>query len=116
MRLAELQQLAEGLAGVTTDIKWENHLCFNVGEKLFLITSPDEVPVSASFKVSADRFEQITDREGVIPAPYLARYKWVQTDDIARFTHAEWNELVRESYTLIAAGLSNKKRKEFGIV
>lgn len=115
MTLPELQRLAEELPGVTTDIKWEDHLCFNMGEKLFLITAPDQVPVSASFKVSAHRFEQLIDREGVIPAPYLARYKWVQTDDIERFSHAEWNELVQESYSLIAAGLSAKKRKELGI-
>ncbi len=115
MTLEAIQQLAESYSGVTTDIKWENHLCFNVGEKMFLITSPDEVPVSASLKVSEERFSVLTGREGVTPAPYLARYKWVRIDDIERLSHGEWSELIEESYTLIAAGLTVKKRKELGI-
>ena len=30
-----------------------------------------------SFKVDDDRFLELTDRDGIIPAPYLARVKWV---------------------------------------
>ena len=44
MNIPELQQLCKALPGMTEDIKWENHLCFNVGGKMFLVTSPDNVP------------------------------------------------------------------------
>lgn len=112
MTLEQLRKLCLSYPGVTEDIKWEDHLCFNVGGKMFVITSPDQVPVSASFKASDSDFENLTALEGVIAAPYLARYKWVHTDDINRFTSGEWNELARRSYDLILAKLPAKIRKE----
>ena len=52
MSIEDLMSICQKLNGMTTDIKWEDHLCFNVGEKIFLITSPDSVPPTASFKVN----------------------------------------------------------------
>lgn len=51
--------------GVTTDIKWKDHLCFNIGEKIFLITSPESLPLTASFKVSDEDFLTLSEREGI---------------------------------------------------
>jgi hypothetical protein len=42
MQIEDLQKICKSFHGVTEDIKWENHLCFNVGEKMFLITAPDK--------------------------------------------------------------------------
>ncbi|QEE50352.1 hypothetical protein FUA48_12415 [Flavobacterium alkalisoli] len=112
MTIEELQNICATLPGVTYDIKWEDHLCFNVGEKMFLITSPDSVPHNASFKVSADDFEELTQREGIIPAPYLARYKWVQADDINRFTKKEWEKYLPAAYQLVFDKLPAKVKKE----
>ena len=50
MTIDVIQAICAKLPAVTQDIKWENHVCFNVGGKMFMITSPDEVPVSASIK------------------------------------------------------------------
>jgi hypothetical protein len=36
MNSEDLQGICEKLKGVTEDIKWEDHLCFNVGKKMFL--------------------------------------------------------------------------------
>lgn len=112
MTIEQLQQICEAFTGVTTDIKWENHLCFNVGGKMFMITAPDEVPVNASFKASDEDFEQLTEREGFIPAPYLARYKWVKVDDISRFTAAEWKQYARQAYQMVYDKLPAKVRRE----
>lgn len=115
MTLEVLQQLAQQLPGVHFDIKWESHLCFNVAEKMFVITSPDDVPIRASFKVDAETVDAWIARDGVIPAPHLARYKWVQIDDITRLSMEEWEQALHESYRLVAGGLTVKKRKELGI-
>jgi len=85
MNIEDLQQICGQHKGVTQDIKWEDHLCFNVGGKMFLVTSPDSVPQSASFMVTDDDFIEFSNRFGFIPAPYLARYKWVYVDDIKQF-------------------------------
>jgi predicted DNA-binding protein (MmcQ/YjbR family) len=39
MTIEDQMTICNRLKGVTTDITWEDHLCFNVGGKMFLITS-----------------------------------------------------------------------------
>src|SRR4051812_29199772 len=112
MNLEELRAFCLSLPSVTEDIKWEYHLCFSVGGKMFIITAPDEVPVTASFKTSDENFEKLTARSGFIPAPYMARNKWVHLDDIARLTHKQWKELMQESYDLVFEKLTGKLKKE----
>lgn len=112
MTIEDLRAIALTFPGTTEDIKWEDHLCFNVGGKMYLVTSPDSVPVSASFKTTDELFVELTAREGIIPAPYLARNKWVGIDDIGRLGRSEWEELLRISYGLIFSKLPAKLKKE----
>lgn len=112
MTIEELQQIARTFPGMTEDIKWDNHLCFNVGGKMFVVTSPDNVPVTASFKASDEDFEELAQREGFIPAPYMARYKWVYVDDINRLSKKEWECYMAASYQLIHDKLPAKTRRQ----
>lgn len=112
MAIEELQKICNGFPGVTQDIKWGDHLCFNVGGKMFLVTALDNIPVSASFKVNEEDFELLPHREGFIPAPYMARYKWVYVDDISRLGKKEWEQYLKSSYELVLAKLPAKTRKE----
>ena len=114
MNIEELQSICRKLKGVTEDIKWEDHLCFNVGNKMFLVTAPDALPHSASFKVSDEDFADLTSKEGFIPAPYLSRYKWVHVDDINRLNKKQWEYYIKQSYQLIASKLPAKTKKELG--
>jgi predicted DNA-binding protein (MmcQ/YjbR family) len=112
MSIEDLQQICEPLKGVTQDIKWENHLCFNIGGKMFLVTSPDSIPHSASFKVTDHDFYELCAKEGFIPAPYLARYKWVHLDDINRLSRKDWEKFIRQSYELIYSKLPTGTKKQ----
>lgn len=114
MSIEELRKICKTFPGVTEDIKWEDHLCFSIGGKMFLITSTGPAPQSASFKVDDETFGLLTDRPGFIPAPYLARYKWVQVDDIGRLSKREWKQFAEESYRLIVSKLPAKVKKEIG--
>lgn len=114
MTIEDIRILCKKHKAVTEDIKWEDHLCFNVGGKMFLITSPDSVPPTASFKVPDDEFEELSSREGFMPAPYLARYKWVWTDDISRLSRKQWEAVIRNAYSNVASRLPAKIRKEIG--
>jgi predicted DNA-binding protein (MmcQ/YjbR family) len=113
--LEDIQQICLDFPAVTTDIKWDNHLCFNIGDKFFLVTAADQVPVSATFKVKDEEFEHMSARPWCQPAPYLARYKWVKIDDIGRFSLSEWKDLLKTSYLLVASKLPAKQRKAPGI-
>lgn len=112
MTITEIRQICLAFPGVTEDIKWENHLCFNIGGKMFLVTAPDNVPVSASFKTSDEDFEMLPNRPGFIPAPYMARNKWIFVDDIGRFARKDWEKYLQSSYSLIASKLSLRVQKE----
>jgi predicted DNA-binding protein (MmcQ/YjbR family) len=116
MTIEDLQKICRKLNGVTEDIKWEDHLCFNVGGKMFLVTAPDRIPHSASFKVSDECFEEVCNWEGFIPAPYMARHKWAHLDDISRLNKKQWEEFIKQSYNLVASKLSAKLKKELGVV
>jgi len=83
-----------------------------VGEKMFVVTAPDEVPVSASFKTSSELFDQLITKEGIIPAPYMARNKWVRIDDIRRLSDKEWKQYADIAYELIFEKLPAKLKKE----
>lgn len=113
MTIEQIQEICHKLPHTTTDIKWENHLCFNIGGKMYLILGMDEIPVNASFKVSEENFIELQEREGCKPAPYLARYKWIAVDDINRFSKKEWETLLRESYELILSKLPKKVTSKF---
>lgn len=112
MTVEEIQTICNSFPGVTNEIRWEDHLCFYVGGKMFLVTAPDHVPVSATIKVSDEDFELLQQREGIIPAPYMARYKWLRLDNIHRFTNTEWEHYLKIAYDLVFSKLPAKSRKE----
>ena len=115
MSIEELMRISKALKGVTTGIKWEEHLCFNVGEKIFLLTAPDQVPPNASFKVTEEDFDSLTELDGISQARYFAKRQWVTVDDINRLSGEEWEQYIEESYRLVASKLTKKKRIELGI-
>jgi predicted DNA-binding protein (MmcQ/YjbR family) len=114
MSIEDIQKICKKYQGVTEDIKWEDHLCFSVGRKMFLITAPDHVPCSASIKVPEEIFEEISSRQGFMPAPYLARYQWVWMDNIKRLSKKQWEEYVATAYQLVGSKLPAKVKKEIG--
>lgn len=115
MALEDIRNHCLSLPGVTESIKWEDHLCFCVAEKMFFIINPDQFPVSCSFKTSANKFDELITSEGFIPAPYLARYKWVHLDNIERFSIKEWKEIIDMAYQLVFEKLPLKKKKQLNL-
>jgi predicted DNA-binding protein (MmcQ/YjbR family) len=115
MTIENLQSICKKFPAVTEDIKWENHLCFCVGEKMFLVTGMDESPVTASFKVSDEEFDEISSRPGFKPAPYMAKNKWVFVEDISLLGKKDWERFAKGSYDLVKEKLTKKLRKELGI-
>ncbi|MEJ8801754.1 MmcQ/YjbR family DNA-binding protein [Pontibacter sp. H249] len=110
MNIEELRELCMALPGVTEDIKWGADLCFLIGDKMFCATSVDP-PHAVSFKVKDEEFGELTATAGVIPAPYLARYKWVQVQEWSILNDADWDTYVKQSYELIKAKLPKSKQK-----
>ena len=116
MNTEEIQNICRQLPGVTEDIKWEHDLVFSVGEKMFCVVGLDQSPVTASFKVRDDEFEEICTWPGFKPAPYVAKYKWVWIEDINKMKKADWKKYLQQSYELVKNKLSLKLRKQLGLL
>jgi predicted DNA-binding protein (MmcQ/YjbR family) len=63
-----------------------------------------------SFKASAENFHELTERAGIIPAPYLARAQWIALEREDALSTAEIKRLLRKSYDLVFAKLTKKSR------
>lgn len=114
MEAETLRKLCLQWPAVTEDIKWGNDLCFLVAEKMFCISSLDP-PFKISFKVPDDDFEELSVSGGFIPAPYMARAKWVQVNDLSRLSKGQWEQYIRQSYELVKARLSKKIKNIYGL-
>jgi predicted DNA-binding protein (MmcQ/YjbR family) len=107
MNIEDLRKMCLGLPHVTEDIKWGNDLCFCIGEKMFCITGID-APLKVSFKVKDEEFHDMSSRPNIVPAPYVARYKWVLVEEPHALSAKEWAYFIKQSYQLVKAGLSKK--------
>jgi predicted DNA-binding protein (MmcQ/YjbR family) len=112
MNLNKAKAVCRSLPGATEDIKWETNLVFSVGEKMFAVTGADGSERGISFKVDDDRFLELTDRPGIIPAPYLARAKWVYIENPKAISDTEAAQLLKRSYELVFARLTKKLQRE----
>lgn len=107
MNTEKLRSICLSFPGATEGIKWEDHLCFMVAEKVFVITGFED-NASVTLKVKDDEFEEMTTREGIIQAPYMARNKWVSVTTRSALKPAEWEHYLRQSYELVRSKLPKK--------
>ena len=116
MNVAAIRKYCASLPQATADIKWGADHVASIGDKMFCVSHEDgKGAADVSFKVDDDRFLEYTDREGFIPAPYMARNKWVQVNDLKKVSDAELRALIKRSYQLVAAKLTRKRRVELGL-
>jgi len=91
-------------------LQWGENLCFKVGGKIFAILNLGAVPQSVCFKCDPERFGELLEIEGVVPAPYLGRYKWVLVERLDVLPDTELEELLGESYRMVVDKLPRPKR------
>ena len=110
MNIEQLRKYCLSFPGATEDIKWGADLCFCVGEKMFCVTGADSM-TGMSLKCTPEKFEELIEREGIDPAAYVGRYKWVHISDLDAVTPAELKELIKTSYQLVFDKLPPKIKK-----
>ena len=107
MDIESLRSFCLSLPGATEAIRWEHHLNFYVGNKMFCISTLD-ADGRVSFKVPEDQFEEISSRPGMIASPYLARMKWVFVERYDELGDGEWKSFITDSYRLVREKLPKK--------
>jgi predicted DNA-binding protein (MmcQ/YjbR family) len=112
MSVEWIRAVCLSLPGVTEEIQWEDHLLFKVGGKMFAITTLGPGGVRLSLKSTPEKFTELTEIPGVIPAPYMARNYWIALERWDALRRNDIEELVHESYALVVAKLPKKKQME----
>jgi predicted DNA-binding protein (MmcQ/YjbR family) len=92
------------------NVQWDDDLCFKVGGKIFAVLDLKSVPPAICFKCDPEKFAELTEREGIVPAPYVGRYKWALVESLDVLERRELEELLGESYRMVAAKLPRPKR------
>ncbi|MGA2430618.1 MAG: MmcQ/YjbR family DNA-binding protein [Candidatus Acidiferrum sp.] len=111
MNIDQLRKLCLSFPGTTEQTVWEGDLTFKVANKMFAHTVLEVAPVWLSFKSSPENFAELTERQGIIPAPYLARAQWVALETRDALSIDELTCLLRESYDMVVAKLPKKTRE-----
>ena len=111
MNIEQLRKFCLALPDATEDIKWGADLCFSVGGKMFCVTGADSLASGLSIKCTPEKFEELIEREGVDPAAYVGRYKWVRISYLDAVTPAELKDLIKMSYQLVFDKLPPKIKK-----
>ena len=105
-----IRKLCMSFPHSTEQIQWGYDLVFKIAGKMFAITPLEPAPVFLTIKASDESFAELTERPGIIPAPYLARAKWVALERADAVSPAELASLLRDSYDLVVTKLPAKTR------
>jgi predicted DNA-binding protein (MmcQ/YjbR family) len=98
------------LPHVTETMQWGHNLVFWVGDKavggkMFALVNLDDDQHRRviSFAAGPERFAELVEIEGIIPAPYSARNHWVAAIHWKVFRNPEWEQHLRHAHAIIWA-------------
>ena len=102
------------LPHATEDVQWEHDLLFRIAGKMFCVANlePGMSPTKIAFKCTPEKFAELVEIDGIIPAPYMARNHWVAMLDMNALRQPEIKELIEESYRMILAKLPKKTQAD----
>jgi predicted DNA-binding protein (MmcQ/YjbR family) len=64
--------------------------------------------VKFCFKCTPEKFAELVEIQGVIPAPYMARNHWVGIVEVNALRQPEMKELIQSSYQMVFEKLPKK--------
>ena len=105
-----LRRVCLALPQATETVQWGDNLVFKVAGKMFAVMSLEPSGIWLSFKTTPQRFDELTERSGFLPAPYLARAKWVAVERPGATSAQELQEFLTASYHLVVETLPKKTR------
>jgi len=116
MDAESVREFLRKLPHVEETVQWGENLVFwvadkSVGGKMFAVVNLDKgghVPIS--FAAGPEKFSELVEIDGVIPAPYLARAHWVAVERWDIFRPREWQQHLQYARDLIEAKLPKRTR------
>jgi len=106
------------LPHVVETMQWGANLVFWVGDKaiggkMFALVNLDGDGRHAvlSYAAGAERYAELVEIDGLLPAPYFARIFWVSVERWDVFSKAEWERELGAAYEMTLAKLPPKTKK-----
>jgi predicted DNA-binding protein (MmcQ/YjbR family) len=105
------------LKATTHVVQWGNASVWKVGGKIFAICSTWGAGEGQKigFKCSDMSYALLCEQDGIVPAPYLARAKWVQLEAPEAMGDTDIELYIQQAHRIIAGKLTKAKRAELGL-
>lgn len=97
-------------------MQWGGTSVWKVGGKIFALAVGTAADTKISFKCSDLAYAVLSEMPDIIPAPYLARAKWVQVLTEQGMSDHNIKEHIDAAYEIIADKLTKAQRVTLGIV
>lgn len=111
MDIESIRSFCLSLPHVDEKVQWGNDLLFRIGEKMFAVVALEPSHgVQMSFKCTPEKFAELVEEEGIIPAPYVARYHWVGLERLDALPERELKDLLKTAYQLVLEKLPKNVR------
>jgi predicted DNA-binding protein (MmcQ/YjbR family) len=108
MDIGWVREYCLSLSHTTEKIQWQDDLVLKVGGKMYAVVALEPGDHWLSLKCSSEEFADLVERPGIIPAPYLARARWVALETEDALPRVEIERLLRQAHDLIFAKLPKK--------
>jgi predicted DNA-binding protein (MmcQ/YjbR family) len=111
-----LREYALSLPYVVETMQWGANLVYWVGDKaiggkMFALANLDEDHKGVlSFAAGPERYAELLEKDGVFPAPYLARAHWVAIEHWGVLRSSELEELLESGRRLVYDKLPKRTR------
>ncbi|MGC1783087.1 MAG: MmcQ/YjbR family DNA-binding protein [Acidobacteriaceae bacterium] len=116
MDAEQVREFLRKLPHVEETMQWGANLVFWVGDKaiggkMFALVNLDEDGKAViSFHAGPERYAELLENEGVIPAPYMARIYWVALERWNALRRTELLELLSRARDLVYEKLPKRTK------
>lgn len=107
MNIESIREYCLSFPQATEKLQWGDDLCFKIAGKIFAIAGLDNPRLC--FKCTPEIFAELIELEDIRPAPYVGRYKWVMLDRLDAVRWGQLQDLIRQSYEMVAAKAPKRK-------
>ena len=112
----QIRALCMALPHVKETVNWGHHLVYWVGDrdiggKMFAMTDLDGTGTGVLwFHAGAERFHELLEADGIIPAPYMARAFWVTVEHWNVLRPREVEDELKRAHALIYEKLPKRTK------
>jgi predicted DNA-binding protein (MmcQ/YjbR family) len=107
MNVESIRRYCMSFPHATEVVQWGDDLVFKIAGKMFAVVDL-RPPNHIAFKCDPESFAELTEKEGIIPAPYMARAQWVSVQHHDALEAGELKNLIQASYDMVRARLPKK--------